>query len=147
MGAQASIGDRLDVQDVITRYAIALDTRRPDQLDEVFLPDARLDYRSIGGPLDAYPAVRAWLEAAMARFDSWQHLLGNFAIAVDGDRATARTDLYNPLVGPEGVLHTGAVYEDELARTSDGWRIAARTVHLTWMDGPLPDGAAPPPTP
>ncbi|MCX6386165.1 MAG: nuclear transport factor 2 family protein [Solirubrobacterales bacterium] len=39
--------------------------------------------------------------------------------------------------GAEGGDHylVGGHYVDRLVRTADGWRIAHRTLHATWMEG------------
>ena len=42
------ISDRLEIQDLIARYSYALDRRDFDALDELFTPDAVLDYRATG---------------------------------------------------------------------------------------------------
>lgn len=139
MTSEAQWLDRLAIQDVLTRYAHALDSRQPALLEQVFLADADIDYRAAGGVRGGLQEWQDWLHPSMARFDSWQHLLANFVIEVDGDRATALTRCYNPLQGhrEDGsryVVHAGARYEDELVRTEAGWRIARRTLGMDWMD-------------
>lgn len=131
--------DKLAIQETLTRYAHALDTRQPDLLAEVFLPDADIDYSAAGGVRGDLQQWQAWLHPAMSRFDTWQHLLSNFVIELDGDRASALTRCYNPLQGrgPDGaayVMHTGARYHDDLVRTEAGWRIEKRVLGMDWMD-------------
>jgi hypothetical protein len=38
--------DRLEIDDLLTRYTVALDTREWDLLATVFTPDATIDYTS-----------------------------------------------------------------------------------------------------
>jgi hypothetical protein len=64
-------------------------------------------------------------------------------VELDGDVATGRSSVYNPLahVGEDGagaVLHVGAWYDDCFARTPDGWRITERSLGMAWTDGPFP---------
>ena len=42
------ISDRLEIQDRIDLYCHALDEGQLDELDQVFLPDARLDFTCLG---------------------------------------------------------------------------------------------------
>ena len=65
------------------------------------------------------------------------HRLTNFAISVDGDRATARTyvDAVVFASGANG-MHSIGYYDDVLVRTAAGWKIAERsytTVHLKFI--------------
>ena len=136
--------DRLAIQDLIVKYAWAIDTKNWDALDTVFLPDAWLDYSSNpGGKAGHYTTIRAWLEKSLAPFPVTQHLVTNIDVTVDGDRATARTMVYNPMGAAtrEGPLHfffMGGRYDDELVRTADGWRIAKRVETALWFEGSLP---------
>ena len=62
------ISDRLEIQALMTRYSNAIDQRAWDRLDEVFTPDAWIDYRAMGGIDGRYPEVKAWLGRAMQGF-------------------------------------------------------------------------------
>ena len=55
--AQRLLVDRLDIDDLLVRYATVIDERRWDDLDSVFTDDAVLDYRSAGGSVD--PSTRS----------------------------------------------------------------------------------------
>ena len=43
------ISDRIEIQDLLSRYTDAIDRRDWDALDGVFTPDAFIDYTSVGG--------------------------------------------------------------------------------------------------
>jgi len=141
----AELADRLAIQSLLVRYAWAIDTKDWALLDSVFTPDAFLDYSSNpGGAKGPYPEIRAWLEASLAYFPMTQHLVTNIDVVVDGDAATARTLVYNPMGAAtrEGPLHhffLGGRYDDRLVRTAQGWRIAERVETIMWFDGTLPD--------
>jgi hypothetical protein len=49
------------MDDLLTRYASAIDSLDFELLDTVFVADAHLDYRSAGGIEGSYPEVRKWL--------------------------------------------------------------------------------------
>jgi 3-phenylpropionate/cinnamic acid dioxygenase small subunit len=142
-----SIADRLEIEDLLSRYAWALDSKDFDGLDDVFTPDARLDYTSAGGEAGAYPEVKAWLAKVLPHFPAYQHLVTNHQITLDGDTATSRSEFYNPMVtaagdGTRGIFFVGGEYHDRIVRTPVGWRIAERVERSVWTDGAFP--AAPP---
>ena len=60
------ISDRLEIQQLMIDYSSAIDQREFDRLDEVFTPDAYIDYRAMGGIDGRYPEVKAWLKPALA---------------------------------------------------------------------------------
>lgn len=124
------ISDRLEIQDLLVAYSTAIDARRFDDLDQVFAPDAYIDYRAMGGVDGHYPEVKAWLAEVLPNFPAYAHLLGNIDVRVTGDTATARTLCFNPMVlpgqEPPQVLFCGLWYADEFVRTADGWRMTRR---------------------
>jgi hypothetical protein len=138
------ISDRIQIQDLLTRYTVAIDTKDWSLLDTCFTPDAEVDYTSTGGIKGAYPEVRKWLEQALSIFPMTVHFISNSTVTLEGDRATARTYVLNPMgfKNPDGSLHlftVGGYYNDRLVRTKDGWRIAARSEEQAFMQGTLPE--------
>ena len=137
------LSDRLEIQDLLTRYTVAIDTKDWKLLDTCFTPDAHVDYTATGGTKGAYPEVRAWLEKALAPFPMTVHYISNTTVELDGDRARTRTYVLNPMgfPNPDGSLHmftVGAYYNDELVRTPEGWRIARRVEEHAFLEGSLP---------
>ncbi|CDQ43001.1 MAG: nuclear transport factor 2 family protein [Mycolicibacterium neoaurum] len=123
------ISDRLEIQQLLIAYSTAIDSRRFDDLDQVFTADAYIDYRAMGGVDGRYPEVKAWLSEVLPNFPAYAHMLGNFDVRIDGDTATSRTLCFNPMVlgGAEGqVLFCGLWYDDEFVRTAEGWRMTKR---------------------
>ena len=142
-----SLADRLEIEGVLTRYAWAIDSGSFDGLDDVFTPDALVDYTSAGGIKGAYPEVKAWLASVLPHFPAYQHFVTNKDIVVDGDRATSRSAFYNPMGqaakdGGVSLFFVGGEYHDKLVRTDDGWRITERVEKTVWTDGNVP--ATPP---
>jgi hypothetical protein len=123
------ISDRLEIQDLLVAYSTAIDTRRFDDLDRVFTPDAYIDYREMGGIDGRFPEVKAWLAEVLPNFPAYSHMLGNFDVRIDGDTASSRTVLFNPMVlggDRNQILFCGLWYEDEFIRTPAGWRMSRR---------------------
>lgn len=129
MLSQAEISDRWEIQQLLVDYVTAIDTRRFDDLDRVFVETAYIDYRAMGGIDGQYPEVKEWLSQVLPAFASYAHMLGLPAIRVSGDTASARTFCFNPMVfagdKPTTML-LGLWYDDEFVRTADGWRMTRR---------------------
>jgi hypothetical protein len=126
------ISDRLEIQQLLVAYSTAIDTRQFDDLDQVFTPDAYIDYRAMGGIDGQFPDVKKWLSEILPNFPAYSHLIGNFDVRVTrdatGDTAKSRILCFNPMVlGDDGqVLFCGLWYDDEFVRTADGWRMTRR---------------------
>jgi len=131
--------DRFEIDELLTRYAQAIDDKTFDVLDTVFTPDAHVDYTSAGGIAGDFPTVKAWLAEILPTFPSYQHLVGNRRVRLDGDTATAISTFHNPMVMADGqMFFCGGEYHDRLVRTADGWRIAERIEKTFYASGTLP---------
>ena len=138
------ISDRMQIDDVLIRYTVAIDTKDFDLLDQVFTPDAHIDYTASGGIEGEYPNVKGWLANALSLFPTYQHFIGNTTHTLDGDAARTRTYFINPMVfeNPDGSNHVftvGGYYVDRLVRTDAGWRIEDRREDQALIDGSLPE--------
>jgi ketosteroid isomerase-like protein len=133
------VADRLEIAEVLYRYATALDTRDWALLSAVFVEDAV--YRmGVRGEFAGPDAIADKLKDVLGPLRATQHLMGNPVITVDGDTARStsyvraqhyRTDHSNG----GNTLDMGGIYADELIRTQDGWRIAHRVLEITWREG------------
>lgn len=137
------LADRLEVESVLKRYAWAIDTHEFDRLDDVFTPDAFLDYTTAGGIKGDYPDVKTWLARVLPQFPAYQHYITNVEVVFDGDSATSRAAFFNPMLhdradGTRASFQCGGEYRDKWVRTSDGWRIKDRFEQTVWVDGEFP---------
>ncbi|MET0997271.1 MAG: nuclear transport factor 2 family protein [Marmoricola sp.] len=134
------ISDRLEIEALLTRYTRAIDTGEWDRLDEVFTPDADIDYTASGGIAAPYAEVKPWLAEMLPIFPKRMHTLGQVESHVEGDTATVAAYFHNPMVLPQqegdGVLvEFGGIYHHELVRTPDGWRSARLVEEIVWKRG------------
>jgi hypothetical protein len=139
--------DRFAIDDLLTRYAMAVDAAEWELLDTVFTPDARIDYTSAGGIAGSRDQIKEWLALALAAFPVRQHLIGNKRVTIDGDTAAVRAYFFNPmyLQGPDGSQRYapgGGYYNHSLVRTSEGWRSRELIEEEVWREG-LSDLAIP----
>ena len=139
---------RLEIQDLFARYSFAIDERDWDALDRVFTAEARIDYSESGGVKGSLAEIKAWLPRALERFPAFQHMVATTKLVLNGDSATSRTILFNPMVmpGKDGTPQTffmGLWYRDSLVRTEAGWRIAERHEEMSWTHNVPPMDPAP----
>ena len=139
------IKDRLEIQELMYRYAEMVDRRDWPQMDQIFALEARIDYASTGGHAGPFRETLAWLDRALESWPINLHIISNLIIEFDGDLATARCYFHAPMAreteeGPQYVITNAGHYQDRLIRTPTGWRILERICHQTLMQGTLPAG-------
>ena len=134
--------DRVAIQDLMARYAYAVDAKRWELLDEVFLTGAVIDFVANGGIKDTWPKLGEWLAPAMSGFTACQHYLSNFATDVDGDHARSRFYVFTQMITADGntdhIVSDGGYYNAEFTRTASGWRVSALSGGIVWWSGSVP---------
>jgi hypothetical protein len=116
--------DRVELAELMHRYALAIDTAHFDDLREVFTADAAVDFGSVDQYVEGATGVSGieaivnWFRTVLAPFPDVMHFMGNHVIDLDGDRARVRTTMH--------VMHMamGGVYDAQAVRTPAGWRFA-----------------------
>ncbi len=118
--------DRLDIAEVLLRYATGIDRRDWPLFRTVFTDDCELDYGEIG-TFTGVDAITAFMDQAHSMAGHTMHRLTNQVIDVHGDTAESRTyvDALIMIDGNSGVNAAG-FYDDELVRGAHGWRVARR---------------------
>jgi hypothetical protein len=118
------ISDRLEIQDLLVRYSYAIDSRNFDDLDNVFTPDAWIDYTVFGGTAGPLNETKEFLKQAMPMFTSFQHMVSTSQVTITGDTATAKTICHNPMVMPIGdetkIFFCGLWYVDDHRQAGRG---------------------------
>jgi len=131
-----SLTDRIAVEDLLTRYATAVDGRDWNLLRTVFTPDARIDDSSAGGVAASVDEAVAFLDTSLADYEMTQHMVTNVAADIDGDRAQVTAMLHNPMRRAGGdVWFCGGWYDHSLVRTDGGWRSERLVFRAAWFDG------------
>lgn len=138
-----SAEDQIALQRLVTEYAYAIDEREWHKLDNVFTPDAYIDYRAMGGIDGPYPRVKAWLPEALKPFPGYMHFIGNLWFHVVGDEGVGKVACLNPMRVPkpdggDEMMLLGLWYHDRYVRTPAGWRISER-VEKRSFDYNMPD--------
>ena len=152
----ASLEDHVRIEQLLMRYAAALNTGDADTYVSLFTPDATFELRrAIGeppflGPFKGREALRKqWFpEGARAvdasgrrPFGPMRHVTTNYEIDVRGETATVRAFFIEvvsngPNIPPGSkppTIHAMGRYEDELVKQDGQWLFARRVV-LTDMN-------------
>jgi hypothetical protein len=130
-----------EITELLVAYTVALDTKNWPGLDDVFHPDITVDYAGmfrLEGRERSVEMIRSMLETCGAT----QHMISNFRIEIDGDRARSRCYVCATHAGRGLIsrfLHftMHGEYRDELLRTKAGWRITRRELHISHRKGTM----------
>lgn len=134
--------DRNAVTDTVYRYAWGIDTRDWALYRSIFADHVAIDFTSYNpASVAAEMAADDWVANLIPLFtglDATQHTMTNPLVDIDGD--TARCRMYMQAVhmltdDPEPEFTIGGYYDDQLVRTTNGWRLNAVTLTVTWRRG------------
>lgn len=123
------IADRLQIADVLARYARAVDSGDWDLLDEVFTPDAVIDYTEAGGIRGTRAEIKAWLADVLSGWPGRLHLIGAIRIVFESGEARVSAPFADTLApsrelvsaDSKGLIQGGGWYHHRMVRTADGW--------------------------
>ena len=134
--------DRLAILELIGRLSLTIDAKDWDTMGRLFTDTVYHDRPSLTGgePYTAPVAqfVEGWRQTLQA-MDAIHHQITNHVVSLDGDKAFCAANmmgthvLANASGGPMWTV--GGRHDYQLARTSDGWRIAGLTFTLQWATG------------
>ncbi len=129
--------DRIEISDVMSRYAWAMADKDWSAWRATLTADATVDYTTAGGVAGTADEARAWLEETMATFDITSSLVGDVVLeSDDGNTATLRS-LYRMIMRIPGdtptYLEASGWYRDRFERTDEGWRIANRFEQMLYL--------------
>ena len=115
--------DRIEIHELLNRYAHAIDFMDWRLLADVFTEDAVADYSSAGEYVEVESVRRGrdqiidYYETAMAPFAGVLHFMTNHLVELDGDRARTRSYMHVLNLG------MGGIYRCQCRRLDAGWRI------------------------
>jgi 3-phenylpropionate/cinnamic acid dioxygenase small subunit len=130
-----ALADRLDIHELLARYARGIDTRDWELWKSVFTDDAVVDYSRSGVPSGSRDEVADVLRTAFDTIPWATHHITNVEIDLDGDAARVRAMYFNPmqLPGMDAPSSTGGYYFHDLVRTPDGWRSRHLVEEPVWF--------------
>src|SRR5215217_5123860 len=129
-----ALQDRMDITDVLYRYASTIDRFDLDGLRRVLADDVWAQYGN-ADPVVGGDAVARWIGDATAHVVWQHHLLSVYHVEVDGDRASALVYHTSHQVfedDPDTAKLLVGRYHNELRREPDGWRISRLVLEILW---------------
>ena len=138
------VSAKLEIQDMLYRYAQLIDAKEFDLLNEVFTDDAHIDYSAMGGSVGNLPETIKFLkESLTTMFPNSQHLNANMQIAL-GSReniteASGRIMCYNPMEMKVGdtdetkIMMCGLWYLDDYVKVDGVWKMKNRVEEKSWF--------------
>ncbi|MFD0888725.1 nuclear transport factor 2 family protein [Streptosporangium algeriense] len=134
---EREIADRLEIGDLLARYAHVLDVGDWARLDLVFTADAVLDHTSAGGGRGTREEARRWLAETLSRWPVRHHLIGLPVVRFEGDEAEVTVPYTGTLVPAggargTGLVRTGGWHHHRMARTPYGWRSGELVEEQAW---------------
>ena len=129
-----ALQDRMDITDVLYRYASTIDRFDHEGLRSVLADDLLAQYGN-AAPVSGGDAVAAWIGEATANVVWQHHLLSVYHVEVDGDRASALVYHTSHQVfedDPETAKLLVGRYHNELRREPDGWKISRLELEILW---------------
>ena len=127
-----SVEDKLEINELIARYNVAIDDGDAEGWARTFTPDGVFD--GIVGRFEGRDEIAAFArryasEAKYEDFRSCQHWVNNVLIEGSGDAATLRADhqMVQPTEGGGRILLV-ARYNDTLRRLNGEWLFSRRCV-------------------
>lgn len=138
MRNEQAIADRFALDDLLTAYAVAIDTDQVTELTRLATEDAVFDYQSSGGPRGSVAEAQSWLENALKQVPVRAHLIVNRRYDIQQDSACVEAHFFNPmsvkLPGQKNEVWNpgGGYYFVGFRRTEKGWRISELVMVETW---------------
>jgi hypothetical protein len=129
-----ALQDRLDITDVLYRYASTIDRFDLDGLRGVLSDDLWAQYGN-AEPVRGGDAVAAWIGEAISHVVWQHHLLSVYHVDIDCDRASALVYHTSHQVfddDPDTAKLLVGRYHNELRRESDGWRLSRLVLEILW---------------
>jgi 3-phenylpropionate/cinnamic acid dioxygenase small subunit len=137
----SEIADRIELAQLVHRYADAVDNAKTEQFIDVFHPDGRLVMIPAGAAepasiRDGQEELATTPADLAAQYTQAVHQVSNHLVDVDGDVASGTLLCTARLVTVEGDRVTELVhiagYQDRYERREGVWRIREREVRIMW---------------
>jgi hypothetical protein len=129
-----ALQDRMDVTDVLYRYASTIDRFHLAGVRRVLADDVWAQYGN-ADPVVGGDAVAHWIGEAIAHVVWQHHLLSVYHVEVEDDRASALVYHTSHQVfedDPDTAKLLVGRYHNELRRERDGWRISRLVLEILW---------------
>jgi hypothetical protein len=138
-GTTKALLDRVELNELMNRYAASIDLRDWARLRTVFADgEIEADFTSMGVKQVFRGSAESWVDAVrrtITGFDATQHFFANHSVEIDGERAVdiRYMQARHQLAAEHYTI--GGHYTSHMVRTAQGWRIARYALTVTFSDG------------
>jgi ketosteroid isomerase-like protein len=137
-----ALQDRVEITDVLYRYASTIDRFDQARLRSVLADDVWAQYGN-ADPVEGGDALQEWILEMTATVIWQHHFLSVYSVEIDGDSAKALVyhtshQLFED--DPDNVKLLVGRYHNELRRDGDGWKISRLVLEILWGES-KPDAA------
>ena len=121
----SEVEDRIALQDVMSRYAIAVDEKNYEGYRELFTEDVHvlgLTSEDMHGMEEFFP----WWKEAIDQYDSTQHLFSPMLATIEGDYARTVSNLqalHYPKGDTKNTVTLWASYKMDMRKIDGHWKI------------------------
>ena len=121
----SEVEDRIALQDVMSRYAIAVDEKNYEGYRELFTEDVHvlgLTAEDMHGMEEFFP----WWKEAIDQYDSTQHLFSPMLATIEGDYARTVSNLqalHYPKGDTKNTVTLWASYKTDMRKIDGHWKI------------------------
>ena len=130
-----AMAEKSAIEEVLLRYASAIDIKDYPTLRSLFCDDIRGQYGSV--VVEGGDELLKWIDEQTAD-TAWQHhYLNVYHVDVDGDSASALTYHTSHQVKtatPNQCTKIVARYHDKLRKQDGAWKIADKVMEIGWVE-------------
>lgn len=127
-----SAADKIEIQDLMGRFALAVDVKGPEAMRELFVDDASFVVDEMHINLQGIDSIINWIKGSADAFPpGLTHVQSNFVIDGDGDQAQLSC-ISQAIQNHNGEIKHFVVgrYYETLVKTEAGWRLKEHKLQL-----------------
>lgn len=120
-----TVEDRLEIENLLTRYCSAVDSKNWAAYRSMFTDDARVDYSAAGLVVGTVDDAVSYLGRHQGSISVGMHYVTNIESTLELDRSQTVAMWFNAVQLPsdDHVSFFHGRWHDTLVRTPSGWRI------------------------
>ncbi|MCU1625255.1 MAG: hypothetical protein JWP64_204 [Pseudonocardia sp.] len=125
-----SVDDKLAIQELSNTHVKYLDAHDVEAWANCWLADGK--FIATYGTFTGHEAIKEFIRGHIAagKEDGARHVLSNYVIEGDGDRATVYSLVVKIQVEKAPHIIATGVYNDVAVRTADGWKFESRQLDV-----------------
>ena len=139
------ITDPAAIINAVNGIAIFADLRDWSRCRQSFTEQVEFDYTSLVGGTPTVMAadqqIQQWSDFFKGTFKTTQHIVGSHVVSINGDTATCVSNFqaHHTYLDPQkGTWVLSGVYQHDLVRVGDTWKVNKMKMTWTWEAGTRP---------